>query len=140
MDREAWEKARNRHLWVVRADSEAAIAPPCHRAPVGPSAEIEWKDHPNHYADPFHDVSIEVTFASPSGQSVRIGGFDYGSRQPPRIKLPPETGKGRPVYEFADQSLWKARLAPSELGSWKYEFTLTNTQGRRASGDANFAS
>ena len=95
-------------------------------------------DHANHYVNPFHDVTLEVTFESPSGKPVRIGGFHYGSLQPPRIKMPPETGKGRPVYEFADQSIWKARFSPSELGAWKYSFAFTNSAGQRATGQGEF--
>ncbi len=95
-------------------------------------------DHPNQYDNPFRDVTLDVTFESPGGKQVRIGGFHYGSREPPRIKLPPETGKGRPEYEFTDQSLWKARFAPAALGAWKYAFTLANAAGQRTAGSGEF--
>ena len=49
--------------------------------------------------------------------------------------MPPETGKGRPVYEFADQSIWKARFAPSELGHLAVSLRVHQREradGRRA--------
>lgn len=95
-------------------------------------------EHPNHYANPFHEVTVDVTFQSPSGKQVPIGGFHYGSLQPPTIKVPPVTGRGRPVYEFADQSVWKARFAPSEIGTWHYSYTFTNRDHRQATGMGTF--
>jgi len=95
-------------------------------------------EHPHHYANPFQDVTIDVAFQSPTGKQVEVGGFHYGSLQPPTIKLPPATGKGRPVYAFADQSIWKARFAPSELGTWKYSFTFTAPGARHAAGNGAF--
>lgn len=99
--------------------------------------EITWA-HPNHYANPFHEVTVDVTFQSPGGKHVRVGGFHYGSLQPPTIKLPPATGKGRPEYEFADQSIWKARFAAAEVGAWKYSYSFAHRDGRRATGEGSF--
>jgi len=95
-------------------------------------------EHPHHCANPFHDVTIDVTFQSPSGKRIQVGGFHYGSLQPPTIRLPPATGKRRPVYEFADQSIWKARFAPSELGTWHYSYTFTNPDAGQATGKGEF--
>jgi len=35
-------------------------------------------EHPHHCANPFHDVTIDVTFQSPSGKRIQVGGFHYG--------------------------------------------------------------
>jgi hypothetical protein len=87
-------------------------------------------EHANDYANAFQDVTIDVIFQSPSGKRIAVGGFHHGSLEPPRIKLPPVMGRGRPVYESADQSVWKARFAPSELGTWRYSYTFTNRDRR----------
>jgi len=44
--------------------------------------------HDQKYDNPFFDVSIEVTFTSPSGNrkpQVKVGGFHYGSLEKPTI-------------------------------------------------------
>ncbi len=50
--------------------------------------------------DPFFDVTVSVTFASPSGRRVEIGGFHY------------------------KEDAWKARFAPSETGGWTYSWVF----------------
>ncbi len=95
-------------------------------------------EHPNHYADPFHDVTVEVTFRSPSGKQVAIGGFHYGSLQPPTITLPQTSGRRRPLYTFPDQSIWKARFAPAELGTWRYSYTFTDRSGHQVEDEGTF--
>jgi len=70
--------------------------------------------HDGTYEDPFFDVSLDVTFVSPSSKQVRIGGFHY------------------------KQDLWKARFAPSELGRWTYRFVFRNAKGQAASGEGDF--
>jgi hypothetical protein len=71
-------------------------------------------EHEGRYENPFFDVTIEVTLTAPSGRQVRVGGFHY---QP---------------------GMWKARLAPTELGGWTYRFVFQNTQGQGASGTGGF--
>jgi hypothetical protein len=95
-------------------------------------------EHPNQYANPFHDVTLEVTFTSPSGKRVPVGGFHYGTLRPPTIHKPQPPGRGRPQYTFDDQSVWKARLAPWGLGTWQYSYVFTNLQGRQATGRGSF--
>jgi hypothetical protein len=43
--------------------------------------------HDRVYANPFFDVTIDVTFRSPSGKSAAVGGFHYGSSRPPKIEV-----------------------------------------------------
>lgn len=99
-------------------------------------------EHEKQYDNPFFDVTIEVTFISPSGKQVRIGGFHYGSSSAPMIRIKKiQTDKGRRrqvIYNFDRQDLWKVRFAPSELGEWKYSFIFTNTKRQKASGKGSF--
>jgi len=52
--------------------------------PIHEVFEITFQ-HDQEYVNPFFDVVIEVTFHSPSGKPVTIGGFHYGSSRPPQI-------------------------------------------------------
>jgi len=94
-------------------------------------------------ANPFFDVTIEVTFTAPSGRQATVGGFHYGCREPPEIlrRDPPPGGRGRPrpEYRFAKADTWKARFAPGEVGRWTYAYTFTNARGARAEGRGEFA-
>jgi hypothetical protein len=103
--------------------------------------EITFK-HQNDYVDPFLDVTIDVTFTSPSMKRVRIGGFHYGSSSVATInahKTQTEKGQRQQVaYHFDKQDLWKARFAPSQVGNWKYNFVLRNAKGQKASGEGTF--
>jgi len=95
--------------------------------------------HENNYADPFFDVTIDVTFTSPGGKEIAIGGFFYGSLNPPKIISKPEVkGHERRTYSYDKQNIWKARFAPSELGEWKYLYVFTNKNGQKAQGDGSF--
>ena len=89
--------------------------------------------HDQRYANPFFDVTIEVTFTSPKGQETRVGGFHYGSLEKPRIEVqpPPADGKGGKTYKyiFDRQNIWKARLAPREVGRWTYGSVFSNARG-----------
>lgn len=93
--------------------------------------------HANSYADPFFDASLEVTFTSPNGHATTIGGFFFGSSDPPTIKVT----EGRPkkvTYTCAKHDLWKARFAPTELGDWRYAWTFTDASGA-AHGEGAFS-
>jgi predicted amidohydrolase len=46
--------------------------------PIHEVFEITFQ-HDQEYDNPFFDVTIEVVFQSPSGKSIEIGGFHYGS-------------------------------------------------------------
>ena len=94
--------------------------------------------HPNRYANPFFDASVEVTFTAPSGKEVRVGGFHYGALQPPKVQKPAPPARGRPRYVAQGQDTWKARLAPWELGTWKYAYVFTNVEGQRGTGAGSF--
>ena len=91
--------------------------------------------HENSYANPFFDVTIQVTFRSPSGEQVQVGGFHYGSSTPPKIEtrqVDAARGKRQVVdYIFDKHDLWKARFAPAELGEWTYSYVFANAQGER---------
>ncbi|MFQ6133504.1 MAG: DUF5060 domain-containing protein, partial [Armatimonadota bacterium] len=96
--------------------------------------------HQGDYDNPFFDVTIEVTFTSPGGKRIQVGGFHYGSLEPPQIRKTP-TGDHRPPrveYIFAKADTWKARFAPAELGRWTYSYTFQNAQGQKATGTGQF--
>ncbi len=57
--------------------------------------------HDGKYENNFFDVAVEATFTSPTSARHHIKGFYYG------------------------QDLWKVRFRPNEVGSWKYEYSLT---------------
>ncbi|KPJ61933.1 MAG: hypothetical protein AMS15_05490 [Planctomycetes bacterium DG_23] len=103
--------------------------------------EITFK-HNQRYANPFFDVAIDVTFQSPSGKKITVGGFHYGSAKRPDVRVQMvETPKGRRrevKYIFKEQNLWKARFAPSELGLWQYTFVFSNLRGEKATGKGSF--
>ncbi len=111
------------------------------RVPLYDVFEITFK-HDNEYKDPFSDVTIEVVFTSPAGKRVTVGGFHYGSSSGARIrKRTIKSDRGERVqvsYEFDKHDLWKARLAPSETGRWKYDYTFKNAKGQSASGGGTF--
>jgi len=96
-------------------------------------------DHENEYADPFVDAAIDVVFTSPSGRRMKVGGFHYGSSRGPKIHKEKTGERQQITYEFDKQNLWKARLAPGELGKWTYTFTFTNAKGQKASGKGAFS-
>jgi hypothetical protein len=54
----------------------------------------------------FFGVDVVATFTSPTGARSTVGGFYYDT-------LP------------NDESIWKVRFAPSEVGTWSYEYELT---------------
>ena len=103
--------------------------------------EITFK-HENDYVDHFSDVTIDITFTSPSMKRVRIGGFHYGSSSGATIrkdKIRTERGhRQQVVYRFDKQDLWKARFAPCQIGNWKYSFVFKNAKGQKASGEGTF--
>ncbi len=96
----------------------------------------------NDYVDPFFDVTVDVTFTSPSMKRVRIGGFHYGFSSGVKIrkdKIRTERGQRQQVvYHFDKQDLWKARFAPCQIGNWKYSFVFRNAKGQKASGEGTF--
>jgi len=103
--------------------------------------ELTFK-HENKYGNPFFDVTIDVTFTSPSKKQIKIGGFHYGSSRGTTIhkrEIKTDRGQRQQVsYNFDKQDLWKARFAPSETGKWKYRFTFTNIKGQKTSGKGSF--
>jgi len=95
--------------------------------------------HDREYDNPFFDVTVEVTLQSPSGKPVKVGGFHYGSSEPPEIQMvEDQRGRQHPRYIFEKQDMWKARFAPDELGQWKYEYTFANNQDMKATGSGSF--
>jgi hypothetical protein len=103
--------------------------------------EISFQ-HEGKYANPFFDVTVDVTFTAPSGRKIPVGGFHYGSSAGPEILVRTNQDARGPrrqtEYHFARQDLWKARFAPGETGRWTYAFVFTNTSGGRASGSGSF--
>ncbi|MFC2077168.1 DUF5060 domain-containing protein [candidate division KSB1 bacterium] len=103
--------------------------------------EITFEHHQT-YDDPFQDVTIDVLFTSPSGKSFRVGGFHYGSADPPVISkrqvTTPRGQRQEVVYEFESRELWKARFAPAEPGRWRYSYVFSNLHGGRLEGAGSF--
>ena len=68
----------------------------------------------------FFDVAVKVTFTSPLGRRIRVGGFYY------------DTIAG-------GISMWKARLAPMETGTWEYGYKFSHKrEGIRETGTGRF--
>ena len=94
--------------------------------------------HDRQYADPFFDVTIEVTFTAPGGKQYQVGGFHYGSAERPQVRVQ-SPGEGQQVeYLLPRANLWKARFAPAELGEWAYEYTFRNLDDEQATGAGTF--
>ena len=99
--------------------------------------------HRGKYADPTWDVVIDVTFVSPGGKKVEVGGFFYGSSKPQKPNVRTWTdgrGQKRSSAEWPCEpaDLWKARYAPSELGPWRYEWVFRAQSGGAARGRGAF--
>ncbi|MFQ6041183.1 MAG: DUF5060 domain-containing protein, partial [Candidatus Poribacteria bacterium] len=125
------EKASESVLKATRAQNTNTV-------PLYDIFEITFQ-HEGEYANPFFDVTIEVTFQSPSGRSVTVGGFHYGSSKPPKIQVSEDKrGRRRTEYQFEKQDLWKARFAPNELGQWRYSYVFSNNEGAKATGVGKF--
>src|SRR5690348_11366727 len=59
--------------------------------------------HENHYSNPFFDVTLDVTFTSPSGKKIAIGGFHYGTLEKPKVRMAtPTTRSWRQRSVFYD--------------------------------------
>lgn len=129
----AGEEAGRRSLEVRHSQNTDALPP-------YEVFEITFR-HEREYANPFFEVAIEVTFTSPSGRQVTVGGFHYGSLEGPEVRVTQtdRDGGARSVdYVFEKADIWKARFAPAELGQWRYSYVFTNRQGGRATGDGAF--
>ncbi|MCX5671121.1 MAG: DUF5060 domain-containing protein [Planctomycetota bacterium] len=106
--------------------------------------EITFR-HDGAYHNPFFDVTIDVTFTSPSGRKATVGGFHYGCLEKPEIIRKEVAGaqggppRVRPEYKFPKADTWKARFAPAEVGTWKYAYTFSNAKGGKATGEGEFA-
>ncbi|MBI2297333.1 MAG: DUF5060 domain-containing protein [Armatimonadetes bacterium] len=95
--------------------------------------------HERVYDDPFFDVTVDVTFHPPTGAAVRVGGFHYGSpKRPTVVQRPGQGGRRSTEYVYENHDLWKARLAPWEVGGWRYEWVFRNKQGEEARGEGRF--
>jgi len=96
--------------------------------------------HDGKYRDPTWDVTIDVTFQSPSGREQSVGGFFYGSSKPQRPTVVRSEGRGpvRATWPCEPPDLWKARYAPNEKGRWRYEYVFTNPAGQMARGHGTF--
>ncbi|HID30846.1 MAG TPA: DUF5060 domain-containing protein [Desulfobacterales bacterium] len=125
------EEASEPVLKVTRSQNTNTV-------PLHEVFEITFQ-HEGEYANPFFDVTIEVTFQSPSGRSVTVGGFHYGSSKPPAIRVSEDKrGRRRAEYQFEKQDLYKARFAPNELGQWRYAYVFSNNKGAKATGVGEF--
>ena len=99
--------------------------------------------HDGKYAHPTWDVAIDVTFTSPGGGKVKVGGFFYGSSRPQKPKARQWTdsrSRRRTSAEWPcdPADLWKARYAPSKPGGWTYQYVFRNKSGAAASGRGSF--
>jgi len=99
--------------------------------------------HEGKFRDPTWDVTIEVSFRSPGGRNITVGGFFYGSSKEQKPVLHESKGAGGQTVVTAawpcdPADLWKARLAPDELGEWKFEYVLRTGGGETAKGSGKF--
>jgi len=99
--------------------------------------------HAGKVGDPTWDVEIAVTFTSPGGKAVRVGGFFYGSSraQKPNIRRWKDNrGRARSsaTWPCDPADLWMARYAPSELGNWTFAWKFRNKAGASARGRGSF--
>jgi len=95
--------------------------------------------HDNDYENAHLAADVAVTFTTPAGKKVKVGGFLYGStRKPKVVREQPQGGRPRTRFVYDRPDLWKARLAPRQVGAWKYTWVFTNAAGRRARGAGAF--
>jgi len=99
--------------------------------------------HEGNCAHPTWDVTIDVTFTSPGGKKVEVGGFFYGSSRPQKpVVREGKDGRGRrrtsATWPCDPADLWMARYAPSELGRWSFEYVFRNKAGDAARGRGTF--
>lgn len=95
--------------------------------------------HDRRYDNPFFDVSIDASFTSPSGTTVTVGGFHYGSSEPPEILVTKDANGRRHVdYRFTKQDVWKARFAPWETGEWTYTALFRSVHGEKSRSEGSF--
>ena len=95
--------------------------------------------HANDYVKPYLEADIDVVFTTPAGKELHVGGFLYGcSGKPKVVREEPRPGQvvAKLVHEHPD--VWKARLAPMEVGNWKYRYVFTDARGGRATGEGSF--
>ena len=99
--------------------------------------------HEGEYHSPTWDVTVEVTFTSPSGKKAKVGGFFYGSSKPQKpIIREWKDARGNKrtgaTWPCDPADLWKARYAPSELGRWEFEYAFRNNKGQSTTGSGSF--
>jgi hypothetical protein len=99
--------------------------------------------HDGKYHDPTWEVSIDVTFTSPAGRKIAVGGFFYGSSKPQKpVVREWKDARGRrgssAEWPCDPADLWKARYAPSELGEWRFEYVFRDKAGQAAGGGGTF--
>jgi hypothetical protein len=87
--------------WLFALVATAHV--PTHAAENAPATVGRWDSfelsirNPKSYADPYRDVTLEVTYTRPDNRTVAFPGFHDGG----------ET--------------WKMRLMPDQIGSWRYD-------------------
>lgn len=99
--------------------------------------------HQGRYRNPTWDVEIDVEFTSPDGEKYKVGGFFYGSSKPQKpVVREYKDGRGNlrksSTWPCNPADLWKARYAPSELGSWRFQYAFRNNKGEGATGRGTF--
>ena len=100
--------------------------------------------HGGRYARPTWDVTLDVTFISPDGQKVTVGGFFYGSSKPqkPTVRRWTDSRKrarSSAAWPCDPADLWKARYAPSVVGNWTYEYVFRTKAGASSKGRGRFS-
>jgi len=99
--------------------------------------------HEGKYHDPTWDVTIDVTLTSPGGRKAVVGGFFYGSTKPQKpVVRQWKDDRGRAqtqaTWPCDPADLWKARYAPSEVGTWQYRYVFRNNRQEEARGEGSF--
>jgi hypothetical protein len=87
----------------------ATVEPPEPAVKVGLWARFEAAVvNPKRYADPYNDVTLEVTYTRPDGSEVDFWGF------------------------YDDGDTWKLRFMPDQLGVWQFDASFSDgTRGVR---------
>ena len=91
-------------LGLILPEIEAASAP------RSPSVVPKWGrferlfESAVAYENPVQDVQLKVTFTAPSGEEQTVDGFWYENRE------------------------WRVRFLPTEIGTWKYTSTCSDSQ------------
>lgn len=104
--------------WIVIASIHLFLfSTPSWAADIGRYAIFEQaftQPSPGPYNNPWEDATLTVTLSSPSGRTIRVGGF----------------------YERPGH--WLVRFAPDEIGRWSWAANFTDVRGGSSNSSGSF--